>query len=141
MRTRADGDRRALSSGSGLAARSRAGRFAISLSPVARPWRARCAGRLLRLGLGLTLGLVAPAAWAADTPAWQINWVIDLKLPVLVSLIIFLTLVFVMIRAAKANPHLYIRPLAGITAIEEAVGRATEMGRPVIYIPGVDDIN
>jgi hypothetical protein len=34
-----------------------------------------------------------------------------------------------------------VRRIAGIDAIEEAVGRATEMGRPVLYVPGVQDID
>jgi len=31
----------------------------------------------------------------------------------------------------------YLRPIAGLNAIEEAVGRATEMGKPVHYTPGL----
>lgn len=34
----------------------------------------------------------------------------------------------------------YVRRLAGIDALEEAVGRATEMGRPVIFAMGWTDI-
>jgi hypothetical protein len=33
-----------------------------------------------------------------------------------------------------------IRPLAGLEAIEEAVGRATEMGKPVLFTPGYGDV-
>jgi hypothetical protein len=44
---------------------------------------------------------------------------------------------------AKQGKDLYVRPIAGLAAMNEAVGRATEMGRPVLYVPGiapVDDI-
>ena len=34
-----------------------------------------------------------------------------------------------------------MRRIPGIDAIEEAIGRATEMGRPVLYIPGIQDID
>jgi hypothetical protein len=34
-----------------------------------------------------------------------------------------------------------VRRIPGIDAIEEAVGRATEMGRPVLYVPGIQDID
>lgn len=34
-----------------------------------------------------------------------------------------------------------VRRIAGLDAIEEAVGRATELGRPVFYIPGRTEIN
>jgi hypothetical protein len=34
----------------------------------------------------------------------------------------------------------YVRKIAGVSAIEEAVGRATEMGRPVVFGMGYTDI-
>jgi len=34
----------------------------------------------------------------------------------------------------------YVRRLAGIAALEEAVGRATEMGRPIIFAMGCTDV-
>ncbi len=34
-----------------------------------------------------------------------------------------------------------LRPLAGVGAIEEAVGRATEQGRPVLFVPGSRDMD
>lgn len=64
-----------------------------------------------------------------------------LKLPVLGALVVFLALLFLQTRSARKNPDMYVRPLPGIKAIEEAVGRATEMGKPVLYVPGIDDVN
>ena len=40
---------------------------------------------------------------------------------------------------AKRGRDLYIRRIAGLDAIDEAVGRATEMGRPVLMVPGLTD--
>ncbi len=34
---------------------------------------------------------------------------------------------------------LFVRRIAGIDAIEDSIGRATEMGRPVLYVTGVDE--
>jgi hypothetical protein len=34
-----------------------------------------------------------------------------------------------------------IRRIAGLEALDEAIGRATEMGRPVLYIPGIQDMD
>lgn len=34
-----------------------------------------------------------------------------------------------------------VRPIAGLRVIEEAVGRATEMGRPMLFIPGIQDLD
>jgi len=45
------------------------------------------------------------------------------------------------IEMAKAGKTLKIRKIAGLEAIEEAVGRATEMGRDCLFIPGIQDIN
>ncbi len=41
------------------------------------------------------------------------------------------------ILAARKGREIYIRPIAGLAAIDEAVGRATEMGRPVLYVSGL----
>jgi hypothetical protein len=37
--------------------------------------------------------------------------------------------------------ELYIRKIAGLEAVNEAVGRATEMGRPILFIPGIQDMD
>ena len=34
-----------------------------------------------------------------------------------------------------------IRKIAGLEAVDEAVGRATEMGRPCLFVPGILDMN
>lgn len=39
------------------------------------------------------------------------------------------------LRAKKKE--LYIRPIAGINAIDEGIGRATEMGRPILFVCGL----
>ena len=36
---------------------------------------------------------------------------------------------------------IYIRKIPGLNAIDEAVGRATEMGRPVLMVPGLGELN
>lgn len=42
---------------------------------------------------------------------------------------------------ARRGKPFYVRPIAGLQAIEEAVGRSTEMGKPMLYIPGIQDLN
>ena len=37
---------------------------------------------------------------------------------------------------ARRGKISYVRRVSGISAMEEAVGRATEMGRPILFIPG-----
>lgn len=45
------------------------------------------------------------------------------------------------IRLARRGVKLKIRKIAGLQAVTEAVGRATEMGRSVIFVPGIQDMN
>ncbi|MGQ0634064.1 MAG: DUF6754 domain-containing protein [Planctomycetaceae bacterium] len=42
---------------------------------------------------------------------------------------------------ARRGRRLHIREIAGLRAIEEAVGRATEMGRPCLFVAGSQDLN
>lgn len=47
---------------------------------------------------------------------------------------------FILYNIRKAGKQeLYIRPIAGIDAIDEGIGRATEMGRPILYVCGLGD--
>lgn len=43
-------------------------------------------------------------------------------------------------QARRRGADMYIRRIPGVDAIEEAVGRSTEMGRPVLYVTGTEDI-
>lgn len=43
--------------------------------------------------------------------------------------------------AARTGRPIYVREIAALRAIDEAVGRATEMGRPCLYVPGIQDMN
>ncbi len=41
---------------------------------------------------------------------------------------------------ARKGDEIFIRRIPGIDAIEEGIGRATEMGKPVLYVPGIDEL-
>ncbi|MDH4222063.1 MAG: hypothetical protein OEV55_00840 [candidate division Zixibacteria bacterium] len=58
----------------------------------------------------------------------------------LILLVVFSTVVLFYIRSAKKGKKLFIRKIAGLDAVEEGVGRATEMGRSVLFIPGIDEL-
>lgn len=49
--------------------------------------------------------------------------------------------VIVFIRLARSGKKLKVRKIAGLEAINDAVGRATEMGRSCLFVPGIQDIN
>lgn len=59
----------------------------------------------------------------------------------LITVLIFSAAVLLFTRWARKGKPLFIRKIPGLDAVEEAVGRATEMGRPVLYIPGIDDLD
>ena len=42
---------------------------------------------------------------------------------------------------AKSGEEIYLRPIAGLKAIEEAVGRATEMVKSGLFVPGISDLD
>jgi hypothetical protein len=65
------------------------------------------------------------------------QWYHTGKTPVLLAVLIFSTFALVFITIARKGKELYIRPLAGIEAVDEAIGRATEMGKPILYILGL----
>lgn len=45
------------------------------------------------------------------------------------------------IQRAKGKKGLFIRRIAGLNALDDAIGRATEMGRPVLMVPGIGGLN
>jgi hypothetical protein len=42
--------------------------------------------------------------------------------------------------AKRRGKNMFIRRIPGVDAIEDAVGRSTEMGRPVLYVTGIEEI-
>ncbi|MGB8656862.1 MAG: DUF6754 domain-containing protein [Candidatus Zixiibacteriota bacterium] len=69
------------------------------------------------------------------------TWFNPHRANMLVFLILFFIAIVVFIERAKVGKSLFIRRIAGLDAIEEAVGRATEMGKPVLYISGIEDVD
>ena len=63
------------------------------------------------------------------------------RINALIAALLMAGLVVGYIMAARKGADLYIRRIAGLDAIDEAVGRATEMGRKILYIPGIISIN
>jgi len=62
------------------------------------------------------------------------------RLNALVGSALFTLIVVFFINQARGGKHLFIRKIAGLAAVEEAVGRATEMGKPILFCPGMDGI-
>lgn len=65
------------------------------------------------------------------------NWFHFGKVPILIGIIIFWIFVVYFIIHARKGKEFYVRPLAGINAVDDAIGRSTEMGRPILFILGL----
>lgn len=70
---------------------------------------------------------------AMSTP----QWINTTKVNIYIALIIFGTIILYFTYQARKGKEMYIRRIAGLQAIDDAVGRATEMGQPILYCPGI----
>ncbi|HKQ56509.1 MAG TPA: fibronectin type III domain-containing protein [Candidatus Eisenbacteria bacterium] len=69
------------------------------------------------------------------------QWINQTRWSVMTGMILFFGFVLFFIGSAQAGKKPFVRRIPGIDAIEEAIGRATEMGRSVLYVPGIQDIS
>ncbi len=69
------------------------------------------------------------------------NWIDTTRLSLAAIVAFICGAIIVCTELAKRGFSTYVRPLAGLSAIEEAVGRSTEMGRPMLYVPGIQDLD
>ncbi|MCG3127787.1 MAG: hypothetical protein CHACPFDD_02659 [Phycisphaerae bacterium] len=69
------------------------------------------------------------------------NWFDPQRQWLLLITALFCIGVWAYIQIAKRGAPMNIRKIAGLEAVDDAVGRATEMGRPIIFIPGIQDMN
>jgi hypothetical protein len=90
----------------------------------------------------VALCLLSRSALAADEAAAATGYGLRLeRLNALVFTLVFAGVILRYIRRAIRGEKFYMRPLPGLDAVDEAVGRATEMGRPIIFVPGTDDLD
>jgi len=86
---------------------------------------------------------------AGATPALSITgpvkalsqWINRTRWSVLVGTVMFFAFVLYFVQSAQSGKVPFVRRIPGVDAIEEAIGRATEMGRSVLYVPGILDID
>jgi hypothetical protein len=72
------------------------------------------------------------------TPTAQ--WLNKGQIPTALAIILFSGIVIYCIYHAKSGRKPFIRRIPGLEAIDEAIGRATEMGKSALYISGIADI-
>jgi hypothetical protein len=54
--------------------------------------------------------------------------------------LVVIILILTSIRGVGSNQVIRIRKIPGLAALDDAVGRATEMGRPILMVPGIGGI-
>ncbi|HQB98834.1 MAG TPA: hypothetical protein PKZ46_07840, partial [Candidatus Cloacimonadota bacterium] len=69
------------------------------------------------------------------------NWFDQNKWVTLFTTLLFFGIVVAFVTMAKRGKEFYIRPIAGLQEIDNAIGRATEMGRPMLYCMGNGSIS
>ncbi len=79
-----------------------------------------------------TIGPVRPAG----------AWFRRERTNILILMIIICAIVLGTLYAVRGRAEeIYIRPIAGLEAVDDAVGRATEMGKPMVYVSGLSGIS
>lgn len=68
------------------------------------------------------------------------QWFNRARLNVLIFTFLICFLIIWYIERAKKGEKLFVRKIAGLNAIDDAVGRATEMGRPILFSFGLSSI-
>ena len=70
------------------------------------------------------------------------GWIfLQTKDGIFITVILAAFLLLYFIQKARQGEKIYLRPIAGLKALEEAVGRATEMGKSVLFVPGISDMD
>lgn len=77
------------------------------------------------------------------TPPIMSDWSIfnTKKVVMFIASILISFFIIYYIKMARSGKDLYIRRIAGLDAVDDAVGRATEMGRAIMFIPGITDMD
>jgi len=57
-----------------------------------------------------------------------------------IAVVIFCGIMIYCILSARRGRDFFVRQIAGIEAVDEAIGRATEMGKPILYITGLGGV-
>lgn len=78
----------------------------------------------------------SPVLVATPSPDW-FNWN---QLNNLIIAVSFGGLVFYTISHAKRK-EVFLRRIPGLDAVDEAIGRATELGKPILYLTGAHDLH
>ncbi len=83
----------------------------------------------------------AGAPVVSDPVASHDNWFRAERTNSFIATVLFLVILLGSISVAKSGKEIFIRRIAGLNAVDEAIGRATEIGKKVLYIPGIQSMD
>ncbi|HXF49801.1 MAG TPA: DUF6754 domain-containing protein [Verrucomicrobiae bacterium] len=69
------------------------------------------------------------------------QWFNTERINALIAVILLVSSILYFVYKAQSGRELYIRKIAGLEEVDNAVGRATEMGKKVVFIPGRQDMD
>jgi len=117
------------------------------------PWRPYQVGVAVRYELPPELAAAVSALPGVEPPFVLLQsdpfgpvqpvgtWYFTERTNILVLVVIICAIVLATLYAVRgAAEKVYIRPIAGLEAVNDAIGRATEMGKPIVYISGLSGI-
>lgn len=71
----------------------------------------------------------------------KVNWFHTGRVYILIFVVIFFLFLLYFISIARKGKSIFIRKIPGLDAIDDAIGRATEMGRPILFCTGLGGIS
>ena len=98
-------------------------------------------GVVYRYEIRVSAASAVGPALVSDPVASRDNWFAASRTNSFIATAVFLVILLVSISMAKSGKNIFIRRIAGLNAIDEAIGRATEVGKKVLYIPGIQSMD
>ncbi len=90
---------------------------------------------------GETVWEVSTESDQSEPVSSSAQWFDMRRINVFVGVLMVCAFIMYYINQAKSGKKLFIRKIAGLEAVDEAVGRATEMGKKIFFIPGTQDMD
>jgi len=91
-------------------------------------------------GIALGFGAKEPTSVLSPTIP-RIQFFNIERMPVLIGTVICIIIFFIVTYLIRKKGPGMIRKVAGLAAVDEAIGRATEMGRSILFVPGIQDLD
>lgn len=89
--------------------------------------------------LSISISAILIALYSLDI--YYFNLLFNDNMGMFFSTVLASLILMVSVFWAESGKEIFIREIPGIKAMEEAIGRATEMGQPVLFVPGILDFN